>query len=271
MKHARKLQRLNHILSAYGTCLIAYSGGVDSALLVFLAYRCLGPENVLAVTARSASLPREELQCAQKFARRHGIPHVVITTDEFGDKRFVANTRDRCFYCKSELFLRLKRLAVRRRFAVVAEASTLSDAGDYRPGSRAKERHGVRSPFIEAGFSKETVREVSRQLRLPTWDKPSAACLASRIPYGTPVSDENVGKVYRAEKFLHTLGFREVRVRHYGALCRIEVPVADFGRLIKGRTRLIARLKKIGYTYVTFDLEGLRSGSMNELLRKPRP
>jgi len=266
---AGQLERLKAVIRGYGSALIAYSGGVDSAFLAYVASRCLAPGRILAVTAASPAYPAEELTAARKLACRWGLEHTVIRTDELKNRSFVRNSPDRCFHCKKELFFRLRRLAQRRGLAVVMEASTLTDLADYRPGNRAKEHFGIRSPLIEAGFHKGDVRRLSRNLALSVWDKPSYACLASRVPYGVSLSAKLLKQIERAERFLHSQGFADVRVRHYGGLCRIELCPQDFSRFLKKRIQVICGLKQRGYTYITLDVEGFRSGSMNEVIGKP--
>ncbi len=262
-----KVQKLKSILKDMGSVLVAYSGGVDSTFLLKVCRQVLG-DNVLAVTGDSATYPAQELALAKKTARAIGSRHLIVKTDELKNKRFAANSPRRCYYCKSELFGTLKSLAKRKKLNFVVDAGNASDRHDYRPGSQAKQLLGVRSPLEEAGFTKEDIRKASRTLKLATWNKPSLACLASRIPYGTPIAPALLDRIGKAEKFLQGLGFRQVRLRHYNGLCRIEVPKDDIPALAAKRGRITACLKKMGYQYVTLDLEGYRTGSMNEVLKR---
>ena len=243
---------------------LAYSGGVDSTFLLKVAGDCLG-KRLVAVTAYSPTYTRRELALARDLAKSFGVKHRTIHTDEFRDRHFTSNPKNRCYYCKKELFRNLRRIAAKRKFNFVADASTLSDRKDYRPGSRAKKEFMVRSPLEEAGFTKEDVRKYSRQLGLITWNMPAQACLASRIPYGNRIRPEVLRRIERSEHFLKSIGFPEVRLRHYNGLCRIEVPDKDIQRLISRRGEISRKLKKLGYNYITVDLEGYRSGSMNEM------
>jgi pyridinium-3,5-biscarboxylic acid mononucleotide sulfurtransferase len=259
-----KVVRLCRILEEMGSCLVAFSGGADSTFLLAAAQHAL-PGKVLAVTAASQTYPAQELRAARRIAAGLCAPHMVIRTREMEDRRFRANSPQRCYYCKGELFRRLKVLARKKGLRAVAEASTRTDLSDFRPGTRAKEQARVRSPLLEAGLTKEEVRRISRSWGLPTWDKPSLACLASRIPYGTPLSAEALRRVNSAEEYLRRQGFSQVRVRDYGLSCRIEVEPARVPRAAARRAFLVARLKRLGYNYITLDLEGYRVGSMNEV------
>jgi uncharacterized protein len=262
----KKIEKLKSILGRMGSVVVAYSAGVDSTFLLKLACDTLG-ERVLAVTADSLTYPRQELAAAKKIARLIGARHQIIKTAEFKDKRFVANPKNRCYFCKKELFSKLKAVAKKHRFNFVVEASTLSDKKDFRPGALAKAELGIRSPLEEAGFSKEDVRRLSRRLCLPTWDKPAQPCLASRVPYGRALTRGVLSRIQKAEECLRRRGFREVRVRHYNGLCRIEVARKELGKLV-GQARAISReLRQVGYRYITVDLEGYRQGSLNEGLK----
>jgi len=257
-----KLQKLKKILKEAGSVLVAYSGGVDSSLLLRVAFDVLG-DNVLAATAASDTYPKEELEYAIKTAKNIGVQHKIIKTKEFSDKRFIANSAKRCYFCKKELFGELNKIAAQKRLNLVIEASTLTDNKDFRPGSQAKKELKVRSPLVEAGFTKEDVRRTSRALGLSCWNKPSCACLASRIPYGTKITKPLLKRIENAEAILRKMGFRQVRLRSYNGLCRIEVDKNLFSRVINKSQLIITKLKDLGYKYITVDLEGYRTGSMN--------
>ena len=251
-----------------GSVLLAFSAGVDSTLLLKAAAGILPKDKILAVTAKSATYPKEELLLAKKIARGMGIRHRIIETSELKNKKFASNPVDRCYFCKSELFRRLKDIARKENLNFVADASNLSDKSDFRPGAKAKRELQIRSPLEEAGFTKQDIRALSRKLGLNTWDKPALACLASRVPYGTKITPSLLNRIHKAENYLRSLGFRQVRLRHYNGLCRIEVFKKDIPALIKKRDYLVEKLKELGYNYVTVDLAGYRTGSLNEVLKK---
>ncbi len=250
---------------------LAYSGGVDSSLLLKAAAEVMGP-HCIAVTAVSETYPAGELRAAKDFARSLGVTHKVLHTEELASEAFVSNTPDRCYHCKKELFEKLSAIAASEGIAAVIEGSNTDDLKDYRPGRKAAQEYSVRSPLVEAGLSKKDVRRLARMLGLPVWDKPSLACLSSRIPYGTRITPEILSLVQAAEDHLHAFGFRQVRVRHHGEIARIEIDRADFAKLMEGdmADRISASLKELGYTYVCLDLDGYRSGSMNEAMRRMR-
>ncbi len=264
----QKLSRLKKIILGYDSCLIAFSGGVDSALLLKVASIVLPKDKILAVTALSPAYPEEELLNSQNIAKRLGIRHKVIKTYELRNRKFVSNPVNRCYFCKRELFSRLKDIASKFKLDFVLDGSNVSDKSDFRPGNIAKQELKVRSPLAEAGFSKEDIRKLSRLLGLCTWDKPSLACLASRVAYGTRISFGLLKRINKAEIYLRKLGFNQVRLRHYNGLCRIEVAKNDIPRLVSRRNQVIDKLKKIGYNYITLDLEGYRAGSLNEVIKK---
>ena len=248
--------------------LVAYSGGVDSTLLLKVAKDTLGDKNVLAVTVLSPLYPERELTDAKKIVQTFGVKHILIESNELEIPGFSKNPPNRCYSCKRELFSKLLKLAEEESMLFVVEGSTLDDEKDHRPGRKAIEELGIRSPLKEAMFTKADVRELSNTLGLPTWDKPSFACLASRFPYGEEITMEGLRMVDEAEDFLFGLGFKQVRVRHYKNLARIEVMQEEMDRFIEGslREKIVGRLKAIGYKYITLDLQGFRSGSMNEVL-----
>lgn len=262
-----KQEYLLSLLEATGGVAVAYSGGVDSTYLVAASLRALGREAVLAVTAQSETYPESELQEARELASRLGARHRIIRTDELTDERFRRNPPDRCFFCKTHLFEELWQVAREAGLPQVIYGATVDDLGDHRPGMRAAQELGARAPLVEAGLTKAEVRMLSRDLGLPTWDKPAMACLASRFPYHSSITEEGLRQVEEAEDLLRRkIGLRQVRVRHHGDVARLEVESADFGLLLEERDRVVEGLKRLGYRYVALDLQGFRSGSMNEAL-----
>lgn len=263
-----KYQHLQEVLREIGRVVIGFSGGVDSTLLLRVALDTLGTENVLAIIGNSDSYPARELDDAKRLADELGARYQVIKSKELEDERYAANPSNRCYYCKSDLFSRLVAVGKEEGFAAVLDGNNADDVGDWRPGQKAARELGVRSPLMEIGMTKAEVRELSRALGLPTWNKPSFACLASRIPYGQRITRDALATIEAAEDYLRDLGFPQVRVRHHGEIARIEVPPTEIDRLLdpKLRTRIITRLRELGYHYVTLDLEGYRTGSMNEVL-----
>ena len=256
-----------------GALAVAFSGGVDSTLLLALAREALGPARVVAVTARSDSLAADELRGCRELAGRIGVELRLLETRELERAGYRENSPDRCYHCKTELFEAISRELLSRGEAVaVAYGATADDVGDHRPGMRAAAEHGILAPLLDAGLSKAEIRALSQELGLPTWDKPAQPCLASRIPYGEPVSAEKLGRIDRAEALLHALGVREGRVRHHGEgrglIARVEVPLAELPRLVEEpvRSRLAAGLRELGFAYVVLDLEGFRTGRQNEVL-----
>jgi pyridinium-3,5-biscarboxylic acid mononucleotide sulfurtransferase len=265
---ATKRDRLLDILRSLKRVAVAFSGGIDSTVVAMAAQRALG-DRAVAITADSPSVPRAEIAEAQELARRIGIRHRLVATAEFNDPDYVRNDGARCYFCKDELYSQIESLLPELGVEIVCSGANLDDRGDYRPGLKAAAEHRVRHPLQEAGFTKADVRSLAKHWDLPTWDKPASPCLSSRLAPGVQVTPERTARVEQAEQLLQQLGLRECRVRlHEGDLARLEVPLAALTRLIQPdvRDRLTARLKELGFRYVTLDLEGFRSGSLNELV-----
>jgi len=260
-----KWDRLKTLLGEMDCALLAYSGGVDSSLLLKAASEVLGPR-LIVVTAISETYPPEELAAAKAFVSSLGVTHRILPTSELASEDFVQNSSERCYFCKKELFGKLRLIAEKEGISSILDGSNVDDLKDYRPGARAAAEFSITSPLREAGFTKSDVRACARMLDLPVWDKPSLACLSSRIPYGTRITKEILSTIQTAEDHLHALGFRQVRVRHHDETARIEIDPQEFGILLSGKNAelIVNELKKLGYTYVCLDLEGYRTGSMNE-------
>ncbi|MCR3921864.1 MAG: ATP-dependent sacrificial sulfur transferase LarE [Firmicutes bacterium] len=261
----KKLTRLKKMLAEYGGAVIAYSGGVDSTFLAKVAHDVL-QDNVLMVTACSATFPDKEMREAIALAEQLGFNYKVIWTDELTNDLFTANPPERCYYCKTELFSRLQTIAKEHNLPFILDGANFDDVADFRPGAQAAAELGVKSPLKEVELSKDEIRLLSKEYGLPTWDKPSFACLSSRFPYGEQITKEKLSMVEQAEAFLRTLGFNQLRVRQHGQMARIEVPFTDLAKVVERTDKITTQLKTLGYIYITLDLQGYRTGSMNEVL-----
>ncbi len=261
----QKYERLKQILTELESVVVAFSAGVDSTFLLSVAREVLG-NRVLAATGLSDTYPEEEIAEARELAAELGVEHVMVRTEELTDPRYAMNSHQRCYFCKDELYSKLWELARARGLAHVVDGTNADDLADFRPGLRAARKLGVRSPLQEAGLTKAEIRALSQHFGLRTWDKPAYACLSSRFPYGTPITVEKLRQVAAAERALRELGFRGFRVRHHDEIARLEVRPDDFLRAVELRAEIVERLRATGYRFVTLDLEGYRSGSLNEVL-----
>jgi len=262
----QKKNKLAAILKDMESVLIAFSGGVDSTLVLAMARSVLGKEKTLAVTAQSESLPQRELEDTQKLAGKLDVEHLIIATEEMASHEYRKNPVNRCYHCKSELYTKLSAIASKRHLAHIVNGINRDDLGDFRPGIAAAKDFGVASPLAEAGFTKQDIRELSHELGLSTWEKPAMACLSSRVPYGQAISPEKLAMIEQAEDLLYSLGFTELRVRHHGDIARIELKKDELPKIILKPVSdlVLKRFKEIGFSFVTVDLEGFRSGSLNE-------
>jgi len=263
-KALEKEKQLGKLLRSFETATVAFSGGADSSYLLGKAVQVLGPRQVEAVTLKSVLNPGREVEEAALFALKLGVRHRVINIDITADQEFMANTSDRCYFCKRECFSKIAAVSTARGFKVVLDGSNADDLGDHRPGMRAAKELGIRSPLLEVSLGKQEIRYLSGKEGFSTWNKPAAACLASRIPYGDEITEDKLNKVAAAEQYLRELGVKNnLRVRCHGSIARIEADGADFDYILRHREETAAALRKIGFTYVTLDLYGFESGSMN--------
>ncbi len=267
-----KYQRLCALLQSYERIIVALSGGLDSSFLLHAVIASVGTVNTLAAIGVSPSLPQSELEYAMAFAHDRGLSEsqiILIHTNEINNDDYAANPPNRCFFCKSELYRRLNHLAAEHRNAIVCDGANASDIGDHRPGMTAARENLVRSPLLEVDLNKDEIRLLAKESGLPVWDKPQSACLASRIPYGSPVTIEKLRQIESAESYLRSLGFRQLRVRHHDQLARIELPVEEMNRIIENglREQITSRFRDLGFMFTTLDIAGFKSGSMNIMLK----
>lgn len=265
MKGNAKLNKLKDTLHRYGSVVIAFSGGVDSTFLTWVAHSVL-PERVMAVTAASETYPEHEIKNAKTLAQQLGFSHIIIHTEELSDEKFRSNPPDRCYHCKKVLFTRLLQIAEKHGFPHVLDGTNFDDRLDHRPGMDAAKELGIKSPLLDAALTKEDIRTLSREMGMPNWDKPAQPCLASRFPYGEEISREKLVMVKEAEEYLRELGLEPLRLRHHGNLARIETDPKAFCLVMGAADEVSKKLKQVGYSYVTLDLQGFRSGSLNEVI-----
>jgi uncharacterized protein len=265
----KRLRELEAVVAPYGSALVAFSGGVDSSLALAVAARALSKERVLAVTSNNETYLPSELEGAKKFARSLGVEHLVVNTRELDDPNYSKNPTNRCYFCKSTLYSDLTEIAEEKGYACVVDGANKDDEGDYRPGREAAKELGVVSPLSLARMGKAEVRELARYLGLPSWDKPALACLSSRFPYGQEITPEKLAQVARAEEFMRSQGYKQVRVRHHGEIARLEIGPDELERAFKEREEISAELQACGFLYVALDLAGYKPGSLNATLKQP--
>jgi uncharacterized protein len=265
MNPTHKLENLKTILKKLSRVAVAFSGGVDSSFLLNVAHDCLG-DNCIGITAVSPIILKHELESIDEIIKKIGVKHVYINSSEMEDALFLSNDENRCYYCKARKVDAIFDYAQKNGYHYLLDGTNVDDKGDHRPGKKAAIERGVRSPLEEAGFAKTEIRELARQMGLPNWDKPEDACLASRVPYGIKITAENLSQIDRAENLLRKLGLKQLRVRHHGEIARIEIMPDDFATILENRQHLSNEFKKIGFTYITLDLTGFRSGSLNEVI-----
>ncbi|MFA5778870.1 MAG: ATP-dependent sacrificial sulfur transferase LarE [Elusimicrobiota bacterium] len=270
---SHKLEKLKNILKKYEKILLAYSGGVDSTLLLKVAIDTLGKKNVITTTAISQTYPKDDLSCAKKIIKQFGVKHLFMETDEMSNKNFVRNTPDRCYWCKNELFGRLAELAKKNKIKIICDGTNYSDRDDYRPGMKAAEKWNIKHPLLESELSKNDIRLLSKKLSLTTWNKEASPCLASRFPYGYKITSEKLKKISDAENELKklplSLRIKNLRLRDYEDTARIEIDKNQLSRIFKNNIheKIVAVIKKYNYTYITLDLEGYRTGSLNKIIK----